>query len=116
MWQRNQSRTGVTWKAPWKIRLSSTITAQSGTPGGPVITTLTALGTPYAGQFGPSTLSLGGRTVSNPLAATYRFQYANRGIGQIWTPWLIQWNTLVRLEITLTDQPTVHADLNKYNL
>ena len=116
MWQRNQSRTGVTWKAPWKIRLSSTITAQSGTPGGPVITTLTALGTPYAGQFGPSTLSLGGRTVSNPLATTYRFKYANRGIGQIWTPWLIQWNTLVGREFRITDRQTVEADLNIYNL
>jgi hypothetical protein len=33
MWQRSQSRTGVTWRAPWKVRLSTTITAQSGTPG-----------------------------------------------------------------------------------
>jgi len=116
MWQRNQSRTGITWKAPWKVRLSSTITAQSGTPGGPVITTLTALGTPYAGQYGPATLSIGGRTVSNPLATTYRFKYANRGIGQIWCPWLIQWNTLVGREFRITDRQTVEADLNIYNL
>ena len=116
MWQRNQSRTGVTWRAPWKIRLSSTITAQSGTPGGPVITTLTALGTPYAGQYGPSTLKIDGRTVSNPLATTYRFKYANRGEGQIWCPWLIQWNTLVGREFRITDRQTVEADLNIYNL
>ena len=116
MWQRNQSRTGVTWRAPWKIRLSTTITAQSGTPGGPVITTLTALGTPYAGQYGPSTLSIGGRTVSNPLATTYRFKYANRGIGQIWCPWLIQWNTLVGREFRITERQAVEADLNIYNL
>jgi hypothetical protein len=116
MWQRNQSRTGVTWRAPWKIRLSSTITAQSGTPGGPVITTLTALGTPYTGQYGPATLSISGRTVSNPLATTYRFKYANRGIGQIWCPWLIQWNTLVGREFRITDRQTVEADLNIYNI
>lgn len=70
MWQRHQSCTGVTWKAPWGIRLSSTITSQSGTPGGPVITTLTALGTPYAGQYGPATMTISRRTVSNPLATT----------------------------------------------
>ena len=116
MWQRNQFRTGVTWRAPWKIRLSSTITAQSGTPGGPVITTLTALGTPYSGQYGPSTLMINGRTVSNPLATTYRFKYANRGIGQIWCPWLIQWNTLVGREFKITDRQRIEADLNIYNL
>ena len=116
MWQRNQSRTGVTWRAPWKIRLSSTITAQSGTPGGPVITTLTALGTPYSGQYGPATLSISGRTVSNPLATTYRFKYANRGIGQIWCPWLIQWNTLAGREFKITDRQSVEADLNIYNI
>jgi hypothetical protein len=116
MWQRNQSRTGVTWTAPWKIRLASTFTAQSGTPGGPVITTLAALGTPYAGQYGPATLSISGRTVSNPLATTYRFKYANRGIGQIWCPWLLQWNTLVGREFRITDRQTVEADLNVYNV
>ncbi len=116
MWQRNQSRTGVTYRAPWGIRLSSTITAQSGTPGGPVITTLTALGTPYAGQFGPSTLIIAGRTVSNPLATTYRFAYKDRGTGQIFCPWLIQWNTLVGREFKLTDRQSVEADLNIYNI
>jgi len=116
MWQRNQSRTGVTWQAPWKIRLSSTVTAQSGTPGGPVITTLTALGTSYSNQYGPPTLTIDGRTVSNPLATTYRFKYANRGIGQIWCPWLTQWNTLLGREFRITDRQSVEADLNIYNL
>lgn len=116
MWQRNQSRTGVTWRAPWKMRVSSTFTAQSGTPGGPVITTLAALGTPYAGQYGPSTLSIGGRTVSNPLATTYRFKYANRGAGQIWCPWLLQWNALVGREFQITDRQTLEADVNIYNV
>ena len=116
MWQRNQSRTGVTYQARWGIRLSSTITAQSGTPGGPVITTLTALGTPYAGQFGPSTLTINGRSVANPLATTYRFAYKDRGTGQIFCPWLIQWNTLVGREFRITDTQAVEADLNIYNI
>lgn len=116
MWQRNQSRIGVSWRAPWKVRLSTTITAQSGTPGGPVITTLAALGTPYAGQYGPATLFINGRTVSNPLATTYRFKYADRGTGQIWCPWLVQWNTLAGREFRITDRQTVEADLNIYNI
>ena len=92
MWQQQQSRTGVTWRASYKLRFSSTITAQSGTPGGPVITMLSALGTPYAGQYGPATMVIKGRTVSNPLATAYRFKYKDRGTGQIWCRWLIQWN------------------------
>jgi len=116
MWQRNQARIGATYRAPWGIRLSSTLTAQSGTPGGPVITTLTALGTPYAGQYGPATMTIAGRTVSNPLATTYRFAYKDRGTGQIWCPWLVQWNTLVGREFKISDRQTVEADLNIYNI
>ena len=116
MWQRNQARVGVTYKAPWGIRLSSTLTAQSGTPGGPVITNLTALGTPYAGQYGPATMTIAGRTVSNPLATTNRFAYKDRGTGQIWCPWLIQWNTLVGRDFKITDRQTIEADLNIYNI
>jgi hypothetical protein len=115
MWQRNESRTGVTWRAPFRLRLSTTLTAQSGTPGGPVITTLSALGTPYAGQYGPATLKIGGRTVSNPLATAYRFAYKDRGTGQIWCPWLIQWNGLVGREFRISDRQTLEADLNVYN-
>lgn len=112
MWQRHQWRTGVDWKAPFKLRISNTLTAQSGTPGGPVTTTLSS----YNGQYGPATLSLGGRTVSNPLATSYRFKYANRGEGQIWCPWLVQWNTLVGRVFPLTDRQSVEVDANIYNL
>ena len=111
MWQRQQFRTGVTYKAPWNLRVSSTLTAQSGTPGGPVITTVT-----YAGQYGPATLSIDGRTVSNPLATAYRFKYADRGTGQIWCPWLVQWNGLIGRDFRITDRQTVEADLNVYNI
>lgn len=116
MWQRNESRTGVTWRAPYRLRFSSTVTAQSGTPGGPVITTLTALGTPYSGQYGPATLKIDGRTVSNPLATAYRFKYKDRGTGQIWCPWLVQWNALAGREFRISDRQTLEADLNIYNI
>jgi len=120
MWQRNQLRTGVTWKAPFKIRTSTSLTAQSGTPGGPVITTLAALGETYSNQYGPSTLSVTyngvTRTVSNPLATTYRFAYANRGIKQIWCPWLIQWDALVGREFHIKGRQSIEGDVNIYNL
>jgi Carboxypeptidase regulatory-like domain/TonB-dependent Receptor Plug Domain len=116
MWQRNQARVGSTYRAPWGVRLSSTITAQSGTPGGPVITNLAALGTPYAGQYGPATLTIAGRTVSNPLATTNRFAYKDRGTGQIWCPWLVQWNTLIGREFKITESQGIEADLNIYNI
>ena len=116
MWQRQDSRTGVTWKAPWALRVSTLFTAQSGTSGGPVVTTLTALGTPYAGQYGPSTLKIAGRTVSNPLATAYRFKYADRGTGQIYTPWLLQWNALVGRDFRITDRQGIEADVNFYNI
>jgi hypothetical protein len=116
MWQRSESRTGATYRAPYGLRLSTTFTAQSGTPGGPVITTLTALGTPYANQYGPSTLKINGRTVSNPLATPYRFLNANRGQGQIYCPWLLQWNVLAGREFRVTDRQKVEADLNIYNV
>ncbi len=111
MWQRNQLRTGITWKAPWSLHLATTFTAQSGTPGGPVITAI-----PYEGEYGPATMSIDGRTVSNPLATTYRFAYANRGIGQIWCPWLYQFNTLVGREFKITERQSIEADLNVYNI
>jgi len=112
MWQRHQWRTGISWQAPWKLRVSNTFTAQSGTPGGPVIITLPG----YNNQYGPATLKINGRTVSNPLATTYRFQNANRGEGQIWCPWLIQWNTLVGRVFNISDRQSVEADVNLYNL
>jgi len=115
MWQRNQLRTGITWKAPYKLRASTSFSAQSGTPGGPVVNTIV-----YAGQYGPAsqkvTYNGATRTVSNPLATTYRFAYADRGQGQIWCPWLLQWNGLVGREFRITDHQSFEADVNIYNI
>ena len=120
MWQRNQLRSGFNYSAPFKIRASTSFTAQSGTPGGPVITTLSALGETYNGQFGPATeqVTYNGvtRTVSNPLATTYRFAYANRGDGQIWCPWLIQWDALGGREFHITERQAIQVDLDIYNI
>jgi outer membrane receptor for Fe3+-dicitrate len=64
----------------------------------------------------PSPRSPARPEVSNPLATTYRFKYANRGEGQIWCPWLVQWNALVGRDFRITDRQTIEADLNIYNL
>jgi hypothetical protein len=115
MWQHNQLRTGFSWHAPYKIHISSSFTAQSGTPGGPVITTTT-----YNNQYGPSTLKVTyngvSRTVSNPLATTYRFAYKDRGTGQIYCPWLLQWDGVVGRSFRITDHQSIEADLNIYNI
>ena len=116
MWQRHESRTGVTYRAPWNIRLGTLLTAQSGSAGGPVVTTLAALGSPYAGQYGPATMSINGRTVTNPLATTYRFAYRDRGTGQIYCPWLLQWNVSAGREFHITDRQSIQADLNLHNV
>lgn len=107
-------------KAPFKIRTSTSFTAQSGTPGGPVITTLAALGETYNGQYGPTTLPVTyngvTRNVSNPLAITDRFAYANRGDGQIWCPWMLRWDALAGREFRITDCQSIEGDVNLYNL
>jgi hypothetical protein len=112
MWQHHQWRTAVTWKAPWKLRVSNTFTTQSGTPSGPVTANIAASDP----QFGPATLTINGRKVSNPLATTYRFAYANRGEGQLWTPWLIAWNTRFGREFSLGEHSSLELVTDIFNV
>jgi Carboxypeptidase regulatory-like domain/TonB dependent receptor/TonB-dependent Receptor Plug Domain len=112
MWQPDQARTAVSWAAPWKLRVSSSFTLQSGTPTGPMTTNIAAPDL----SFGPATMKIDGRLVSNPLATTYRFAYANRGIGQLWTPWLLQWNARVGRDFRITERQTVLAALDVLNI
>ncbi len=112
MWQPDQARTAVSWSAPWKLQLSSSLTAQSGTPTGPITTNIAAPDPAY----GPAILRINGRLVSNPLATTFRFAYANRGIGQLWCPWLLQWNARVGREFRMTERQTVAASFDILNI
>jgi hypothetical protein len=112
MWQRHQFRTGVTWSAPWRFRVSNTFTAQSGTPTGPVTTNIAAPDP----RFGPATLTINGRLVSNPLATTTRFFYATRGEGQLWTPWLIAWNARVGREFRLNERSSFEVVADVFNI
>ena len=111
-WQKHQFRIGTTWSAPWRLRVSNTLTAQSGIPTGPVTTNIAAADP----QFGPTTLTINGRLVSNPLATTLRFFYPTRGEGQLWTPWLITWNARVGREFRITEHSTLEAASDFFNI
>jgi hypothetical protein len=85
MWERDQLRLGVVYLAPWSLVLATNLSVQSGPYSGPVVTRIAAPDP----RFGPPTVTLSnGRVVSNPLATTIRFAYANRGAGQIKAPYL----------------------------
>jgi hypothetical protein len=111
-WQKHQFRAGVTWSAPWRLRVSNTLTAQSGIPTGPVTTNIASPDP----QFGPATLNIAGRLVSNPLATTLRFYYANRGEGQLWTPWLIAWNARGGRDFRITEHSTLELYADFFNI
>lgn len=112
MWQHHQFRTGITWEAPYKLRWANTFTAQSGTPSGPIVTNIAAPDP----QFGPPTLTIAGRLVSNPLATTTRFYYRTRGEGQIWTPWLITWNSRIGRDFRVTEHSAVEIAADFFNI
>ena len=112
MWQKYQARTAATWSAPWRLRISSSLTAQSGTPTGPMVTNIAAADPAY----GPTTMTIDGRLVSNPLATTYRFAYANRGLGQLWCPWLIAWDSRVGRYFAISERQTIQVALDVFNI
>jgi len=112
MWQKYQFRTGATWSAPWRLRISSSLTAQSGTPTGPITTNIAAPDPAY----GPTTMEIDGRLVSNPLATTYRFAYANRGDGQVFCPWLIAWDNRFGRDFRITERHTIQAAIDIFNI
>jgi outer membrane receptor protein involved in Fe transport len=79
-WQKYAGRLGLTYNAPWELTLAMNYTMLSGPHSGPVVTRISAPDP----QFGPPTLRLSnGRLVSNPLATTIRFAYADRGENQV---------------------------------
>jgi hypothetical protein len=111
-WQKHQFRNGVSWRAPWDLNVSTLITFQSGIPSGPIVTTLPAADP----RYGPASLSINGRTVTNPLSTTTRFAYATRGEGQLWTPWLKTWNARVARELALGGGSSVEVALDIFNI
>jgi hypothetical protein len=88
-WQDHAARGGITYSAPWKILLATNYSFQSGPYSGPLLTNVAAPDP----RFGPATVTLSnGRTVTNPLATTFRFASEPRGAGQLQAPSLHVWN------------------------
>jgi hypothetical protein len=111
-WQKHQFRYGASWRAPWQLNLSALLTLQSGIPSGPLVTTLAAPDLSY----GPATLRINGRTVTNPLSTTTRFAYATRADGQLWTPWLKALNARVGRTFKLAPGSSVDVSLDVLNI
>ena len=57
-----------------------------------------------------------GRVVSNPLATTVRFAYANRGEGQLQAPTLATWNARVAKTFVLAESRKFEVALNVLNI
>jgi hypothetical protein len=78
-WQDHAARIAASYTAPWDIHLATSYTFQSGPWSGPIINRAAAADP----RFGPPTLTVGNRTVTNPLATLFRFAYPDRGEGQL---------------------------------
>ena len=91
-WQKHGFRIGGSYRALWDFVFASSVTVLSGPYSGPVVTRIASADP----RFGPPIVTLpNGRQVSNPLATTIRFAYADRGEGQINAPNLAYWNLRV---------------------
>jgi hypothetical protein len=100
-WQKHVLRAGGSYNLPWQFTVAASFTMLSGPYSGPIYTTIAAPDP----QFGPATVTLpNGRVVSNPLATTYRFAYANRGIGQIQAPRLVYLNLRIQRDFSFGTQ------------
>jgi hypothetical protein len=92
MWIKHTLRLAGSFQAPWGLTVGSNLNILSGPYTGPIIKYLAA----GDAAFGPPTITLSnGRVVSNPLATTVRFAYADRGTGQLQAPTLGTWNARV---------------------
>jgi hypothetical protein len=111
-WQDHVVRSAVTYLAPLELLVGGSYTFQSGAWSGPIVSRLAAPDP----AFGPSTITLSnGRVVSNPLATTIRFAYANRGEGQLETPPFHALNLRVGRRFTIA-AVKLDAALDVFNL
>ncbi len=113
MWIKHTLRLAGSYNAPWGIKLSSNLNILSGPYTGPIVKYLSAPDP----QFGPATLTLSnGRVVSNPLATTVRFAYANRGEGQLQSPTLATWNGRVARSFSLGESRKFEVAFSVVNM
>jgi hypothetical protein len=82
-WQDHTFRISAIYSLPWALQVAGHYVYQSGPYTGPIVTRIAAPDP----RFGPASVRLSnGRTVTNPLATTIRFAFANRGEGQVKAP------------------------------
>jgi hypothetical protein len=88
-WHDHVARAAASADGPWRIKLATVYTYQSGVWSGPIVRRL-ATGDP---SFGPPTVTLSnGRVVSNPLSTVVRFAFATAGDGQFASDGVHTWN------------------------
>ena len=113
MWIKHTLRIAGSYNAPWGILVSSNLSFLSGPYSGPIIQLLNAPDP----AFGPALITLSnGRSVSNPLATTVRFAYANRGEGQVQAPLLASWNARVARTFNLSERRRVEVGFSVNNI
>ncbi|MCX6629208.1 MAG: TonB-dependent receptor [Candidatus Solibacter sp.] len=113
MWIKHTMRIAGSYFAPWGIFISSNLNILSGPYSGPIIQLLSAPDP----AFGPALITLpNGRVVSNPLATTVRFAYANRGQGQVQAPLLATWNARVAKTFTLAETRRLQVGFSVNNI
>ncbi len=79
-WQDHTFRFSLVYTLPWDLQAGTHYVFQSGPYTGPIVTRIAASDP----QFGPPSVTLSnGRVVTNPLATTIRYNFANRGEGQV---------------------------------
>lgn len=112
-WQDHIARVTLAYNAPARLVIAGSYVLQSGAYGGPVVTRIAAPDP----QFGPPTVRLAiGRVVSNPLATTIRFAYANRGEGQLKLPALQILNLRVGRQFSLARAIGLELALDVFNV
>jgi hypothetical protein len=96
-WHDHVAHLAASFQGPWRIKLATMYTFQSGVWSGPIVRRLSA-GDP---SYGPATIVLSnGRTVSNPLATVVRFAYPTAGEGQFSSDGVHIWNIRIGRQFT----------------
>ena len=113
MWIPNVLRIAGSYNLPKGLIVSSNFNMLSGPWTGPIVQYLSAPDP----AFGPSTITLSnGRVVSNPLATTVRFAYANRGAGQLQAPTLKFWDARLSKTFKIKESQKLEVGGNVTNI
>jgi Carboxypeptidase regulatory-like domain/TonB-dependent Receptor Plug Domain len=113
MWVKHVVHIAGSYSLRWGFLVSSNFNMMAGAYTGPIVKYLSAPDP----AFGPSTITLSnGRVVSNPLATTVRFAYANRGAGQLQSPTLDFWDGRVAKTFNLAESRSLVFGVNITNI